>query len=106
MSALASLTSPAVARPALQPARRVSVGKSGGVIPVQFPDARAWRAAFQHNWTEYLHANYQNHVLVAAVFYVSEKTARQWWEGVTAPQGWAVDYATQVLQFKLPAGGK
>lgn len=106
MSALAYHTSRVVAPPPSQAARRVSVGKSGDVIPVQFPDARAARAAFQHRWQVFLHSNWHDHVQVAAVFSVSEKTARQWWEGVTAPQGWAVDFTATVLRMEIPMGGK
>lgn len=106
MSAFARHTSQIASPAPLQAKPRVSVGKSGGVIAVQFPDARAARACFQARWQMFLHSNWHDHVQVAAVFSVSEKTARQWWEGVTAPQGWAVDFTATVLRMEIPMGGK
>lgn len=106
MSALASHTHSVALRPVLQVKPRMSVGESGNVLSVQFPDAHAARCAFAARWTRFLHDNWRNHVQVAAVFSVSEKTARQWWEGVTAPQGWAVDYVSTVLRMEIPAGDK
>jgi len=34
----------------------------------------------------FLHRNFQNPVHVAFMFGVSDRTARNWWEGVSAPR--------------------
>ena len=51
------------------------------------------RRAFPALWSAWLRSQFPSHLVVAVVFSVNEKTARLWWEGVNAPQGWAVSMA-------------
>ena len=73
---------------------------------VQFPDAFAARSAFRDRWQAFITETWRDPVQVAAVFSVSEKTARQWWVGETCPQGWAVSFATETLGMVIPFGGR
>lgn len=83
----------------------MSSGAGGGVfagcLPVrnsrEGPDPYAARRRFPELWARFLRESFRNHVQVAAVFGVSEKTARLWWEGTTAPQGWAVSWARDAI---------
>ena len=106
MSARACANPIVVTTPVSRQIPRVSVGKSPEVLHVQFPDAHAARAAFQHRWTAFLHENWQNHVQVAAMVGVSEKAARAWWIGETCPQGWAVSFANEKLGLTIPFRGR
>ena len=56
-------------------------------------DPMAYRRIFRDRWTDFLRAHFQSHLHVAVFFNVDEKTARQWWNYVTEPKGWAVSYA-------------
>ena len=60
-------------------------------------DPRRFRALYPDRWSAFLRAHFQNHMHVAVCFDVEEKTARLWWEGVTGPKGWVVDYAIRAL---------
>lgn len=56
-------------------------------------DPHAIRRKFPHQWSGFLRAHFRDAVEVAYVFSVDEKTARLWWNGTNAPQGWAVEFA-------------
>jgi len=71
----------------------VSSGFQGGVSSGVRADPMAYRRLFRDRWTDFLRANFHNHLHVAVFFSVDEKTARQWWNYVTEPKGWAVSYA-------------
>ena len=59
------------------------------------PDPRRYRALYPDLWHNFLHAHFRDHLHVAYSFGVSERTGRDWWEGVTTSQGWAVAYAVE-----------
>lgn len=53
----------------------------------------AFRRLYPDRWAAFLRGHFRNATEVAVFFDVNEKTARQWLEGVTGPQGWAAAYA-------------
>ena len=61
------------------------------------PDPRRYRALYPDRWHLFLHAHFRDAQHVAFFFGVSERTGRDWWEGVTASQGWAVAYAIETI---------
>jgi len=77
------------------------VGVFAGQLPVRNSraplDPYRARALFRDQWTAWCRANFRSAVHLAAAFCVSEKTARMWWDGATAPQGWAVQYAITAM---------
>jgi hypothetical protein len=75
----------------------VSVGNFSGILSGRPCDPREFRAQFPCKWQGFLRAHFQSHLHAAVFFSVEEKTARLWWEGTNAPQGWAVDYAIQSI---------
>ena len=74
-----------------------SSGKVAGCIRHRVFDPYRERARFPERWAEWCQANFRNSVELANAFMVSEKTARLWMQGVTAPQGWAVEPAKDGL---------
>lgn len=64
-------------------------------------DPRQFRAQFPQRWMRFLRAHFQSHLHAAVFFDVEEKTARLWWEGCNAPQGWAVDFAIMSIPTAL-----
>ena len=75
----------------------VSSGNLSDLLRGRPCDPRQFRAAFPRRWMAFLRAHFQSTVHVAAFFDTDEKTARLWWEGCNAPQGWAVDFAIQSI---------
>lgn len=61
------------------------------------PDPRRYRALYPDKWHGFLHAHFLDAQQVGYFFGVSERTARDWWEGVTRSQGWAVAYAIESI---------
>ena len=62
----------------------------------RFPDprkTRAYRRHFIDLWTRFLRENFTSTSHVAVVVSVDESTARSWWNGITAPSGFAVAIA-------------
>ena len=49
-----------------------------------------YRQFFKARWREFIRAQYESPAHVAHVWKVDPATAANWWEGITAPQGWAV----------------
>lgn len=48
------------------------------------------RKEFAFKWRQFLRENFRTIEQVRRQFAVDESTARSWWAGITAPQGWAV----------------
>ena len=61
------------------------------------PDPRKYRALYPDRWIAFLKAHFRDHMQVAYFFGVSERTGRDWWEGKTGSQGWAVAYAVDQI---------
>lgn len=74
-----------------------SPGKLSDLLSGRPCDPRELRARFPGMWMAFLKAHFQSHMHAAVFFSVEEKTARLWWEGCNAPQGWAVDFAIQSI---------
>jgi hypothetical protein len=81
----------------------VSPALSAG-LPAEFSpafarpfDPRRFRALYPGRWREFLRAHFRDPVHVAYFFSVDPKTARDWWDGLSGAQGWAVAYAVQAV---------
>lgn len=57
------------------------------------PDAVAFRHSYADRWSDFIRANFASPRHVAQVFGVDRRTARDWWAGRGASQGWAAAYA-------------
>ena len=68
----------------------VSSGECVGGQPEKFSghpfDLHRYRVIFPDRWAALLRAHFRDHVHVAFMFGVSERTARNWWEAVSAPR--------------------
>lgn len=71
--------------------------KSVGTFTGKPFDLHHFRAIFPDQWSRLIRQNFQCTVHVACFFSVDEKTARNWWEGVTGPSGHAVAIAVRCL---------
>lgn len=60
-------------------------------------DPRRYRALYPDLWCAFLHSHFRDATHVAYFFSVDPKTARDWWEGVSRSQGWAVAYAIEMI---------
>jgi len=56
-------------------------------------DPMAYRRIYRGRWPEFLRSHFASADHVQVFFSVDNRTARNWWEGTTGPQGWASDYA-------------
>ncbi|MGP9790670.1 hypothetical protein [Roseinatronobacter sp. NSM] len=74
-----------------------SSGVGGGVFAGLPADPMAYRRQFRDKWGDFLHAHFQSHLHVALFFSVDERTSRNWWNYVTEPKGWAVNYARDTI---------
>lgn len=72
-------------------------GDLAGLLSGRPCDPMAFRRLYPHRWSGFLRAHFRNATEVAVFFSVNEKTARQWWEGLTGPQGWAAAYAVAAI---------
>ena len=76
----------------------MSAGGSGGglagLLSARPCDPLAFRRLYPDRWSAFLRAHFRNSLEVAVFFSVDEKTARQWINGVNAPQAWAASFAT------------
>jgi hypothetical protein len=70
-------------------------GFCSGKSPASNPDPRRYRSLYPDKWHGFLHAHFRDAMHVAYSFGVSERSARDWWEGVSTSQGWAVAYAIE-----------
>ena len=73
------------------------VGVVSGVLSGRRADPMAYRRLFRDRWGAFLRGNFHNHLHVAVFFNVDEKTARQWWNDVNQPSGWAVAFAREMV---------
>lgn len=80
-------------------------GKVVGRISRRVFDPYKARREFPDRWAAWCRAHFRDSVMLAHAFGVSEKTARLWMEGVTAPQGWAVDAAKDGCVADVPPFG-
>lgn len=90
---IGSLVAPSLAARGNAPRAGVPAGKS----PASNPDPRRYRALYPDLWRAFLHAHFRDAMQVGFFFSVSERTSRDWWEGVTTSQGWAVAYAVETI---------
>ena len=72
-------------------------GPLSGLLSGRPCDPLAFRRLYPDRWSAFLRAQFRSPLEVAVFFDVNEKTARQWWEGVTGPQGWASAYAVAAI---------
>lgn len=76
------------------------IGTRAWGFPPEFSrpcDPRRYRALYPDMWFRFLRAHFQDATAVAYFFGVDSKTAREWWEGITRSQGWAVSYAIESI---------
>jgi len=69
-----------------------SVGGLSGLLSGRPCDPQAFRRVYPDRWAGFLATHFRNSTEVAVFFDVDEKTARQWLNGVNAPQGWAASF--------------
>lgn len=72
-------------KPATQPGA-VSPGFGAGQFAGVRCDLDGYRRAFPSRWSAFLRAHFRDRIHVAFEFSVDERTARNWWEGTTAPR--------------------
>lgn len=78
-------------------AAAVSPGDLAGLLSGRPCDPRRFRALYPDRWSAFLRANFHNATHVAAFFDIDDRCARNWLEGVTGPQGWAVEFAIRSI---------
>ena len=71
---------------------RISRGKFSKKLPER-EKQRSYRQFYAKRWQAFCHSNFDSAEHVAYVFRVDATTAKNWWEGLNAPQGWAVGWA-------------
>lgn len=64
----------------------------GGSSGVRF-DPHAFRRAFPDRWSAFLRAHHRDATEVAFFYGVTDRAARDWWEGVSGPKGAVVALA-------------
>ena len=52
-----------------------------------------YRQFYAKRWQAFIHDNFESASHAAHVFKVDATTAKNWWEGLNAPQGWVVGWA-------------
>lgn len=75
----------------------VSPGSLAGLLAGRRCDPQAFRRLYPGRWSAFIRSQFKSALHVAVFFDVDEKTARLWWEGTNAPQGWVVEYAIQSI---------
>jgi len=68
------------------PAGGVSSGKCCEQFSGQPFDLHRYRVVFPDRWASFLRGHFRDHMHVAYVFGVSDRTARNWWDGISAPR--------------------
>jgi hypothetical protein len=68
-------------------------GGLAGLLSGRPCDPRAFRRVYPDRWAKFLRSHFRNSLEIAVFFDVDEKTARQWLNGVNAPQAWVVSFA-------------
>jgi hypothetical protein len=74
-----------------------SSGDFSGLLSGRPCDPLAFRRCYPDRWSGFLRAHFRGPLEVALFFSVDERTARQWWEGTTGPQGWAPTFAVAAI---------
>lgn len=74
-----------------------AIASSSGTLSGKPFDLHHFRAMFPDKWSALIRRHFRSTVEVAYFFSVDEKTARNWWEGVTGPSGHAVAIAMKCL---------
>lgn len=74
-----------------------TVAPSSGTFTGKPFDLHRFRTLFPGKWSDLIRRHFRSTVEVAYFFSVDEKTARNWWEGVTGPSGHAVAIAMKCL---------
>ena len=64
----------------------VSSGFGAGYFSERPFDLHRYRVVFPDRWSAFLRAHFRDHIHAAFMFGVSERCARNWWEGVSAPR--------------------
>lgn len=77
--------------------KREVAAVSCGTFPERKFDPLRYRAIYPDRWFQFLHSYFRSLNEVQYAFSVSERTARDWWEGKTTGQAWAVNYARDCL---------
>jgi hypothetical protein len=88
-----------------RPRRDVSFGERTGVVRL---DPHAVRRTFCDHWQAFLRAQHRDATEVAFVYGVTDRAARDWWDGVSGPRGAAVviaaaNYPAQFQTFLVEA---
>lgn len=65
---------------------------SGAASGVRF-DPHAFRRVFPDRWSAFLRAHHRDATEVAYFYGVTDRAARDWWEGVSGPRGAVVALA-------------
>ena len=60
-------------------------------------DPHEIRRKHPERWRGFLRAHYPDVTAVKYAFSVDYNTAKHWWNGTNAPQGWAVEYALKAV---------
>ena len=75
----------------------VSSGDLAGLLSGRPCDPLRFRALYPDRWSAFLRAHFQSATHVSVFFEVDNRCARNWWEGTSGPQGWAVEFAIRSL---------
>lgn len=84
------------------PVAAESFGELSGVNSARFStgsriDPDAYRRAFPDRWSAFLRAHHRDATEVAFFYGVTDRAARDWWEGRSAPRGSVVAQAHAVF---------
>jgi hypothetical protein len=75
-----------------QPVTRTGGVSSGVSFQSRF-DPHAFRRTFPDRWSAFLRAHHRDATEVAYFYGVTDRAARDWWEGVSGPRGAVVALA-------------
>lgn len=86
--------------PSSPPALPAKVNAAASGFPPEFSrpcDPRRYRALYPDRWFAFLRAHFRDAVEVSYFFGVDPKTGKDWWQGISRSQGWAVAYAIDTI---------
>jgi hypothetical protein len=72
---------------------RSGIGNNSGIKC----DPYAIRRKHPEHWRDFLHAHFPDVMAVKWTFSVDYATAKHWWNGTGAAQGWAVEFAIKAI---------
>lgn len=72
--------------PAPAPSSGRAAAEAAGEYSGRPFDLHRYRRLFPDRWAAFLRAHFHDSVHVAYVFGVSDRTARNWWDGIGAPR--------------------